>query len=742
MQTTPSRACSPGRARGGGARHPGTPPVACLAASLLLLGGLTTACGDSHAPSAHVGIVIGTSQANGSDLRPVYDWAVEAVNQAGGGGGRLLEATYFPVTDADLASASAQDALAARMLADPDLVAVAGLFSFEIAPKLVAAKVPYVTPVTGDDDVFRAFHDGGYVWRTLESEATMLWFLLADAKAQALAAQIDTPTVALLTGTDPYGSTFFDWYGFHATELGLSALPPVQYDQAKGTCDSSVDRLLAQGTPDFLIAVPSGPSPILQATCMVRLMQLRSPTTRLLLADSAHLPALITALGTDAEGLVGYDDAPDPASGFLTAFTQRTGLAMPDHAPNAFDAIALIGYGLEKSGGKGRAALDTGMRAIVDGDGPDTTWDAAGIKTALGLIREGQTPDIAGASGPLTFDTDFYTDPTASFFERWVVEAGAFKTTEYLTTETKANPNAATQTAIARGVKSTTPDTLQGAGGTADLPPVAANWALVIATSGSWANYRHQADALAHYQALKANGFDEDHVVLVTTDDLAGDPLNPLPGQVINVQGGPDVRASSVTDYKGAALTAAQVMTILAGGTDPALPAVLHSQSSDNIYVFIVGHGGIEGPYVGMDERSSEIIDLDHFISPTLFAATVQQMHDQHKFRRMFIGIDACHSGVVGPAFDAMGTPDVIVFTAAADIESSFSTNYAASVKSWAADQFASSLLGRVAHAPTTTLYGQLFDDVAGSHVQVFNEQNFGDVTKIGLGEFVVPRKP
>jgi ABC-type branched-subunit amino acid transport system substrate-binding protein len=725
--------------------HPFSSRVASILGTLITLG-LGAACGSDAAverkPAAHIAIVIGPAGSKSSTLRPVYEWAIGAINEAGGAGGRRFEARYIEL-DGALAAAEAQTALAAELIGDPDLVAVAGSFSFAMAPALVAAHIPYITPESGDDDIFRAFHTGGYVWRTVESDSTMLWFLLAEARGRGLKEQQDDTSVALLTGTDSYGQTFFDWYGFHATELGLTAMEPVQYDQDKGSCERPIEQLLAVGTPDYLVAVPGGRDPVAQSACMVRTMKARAPATKVLFADSAHVPAVIEALGADAEGMSGYNTAPDPNGGFPEAFTRKTGFpTAPEHAANALDAMALLAYGLEKAGGQGRAALDAGMRAVVDGRGAAMRWDS--FSETLAAIRRGETPDLAGASGPLTFDREVYTDPTATYFDRWVVEHGAFAITHHVTTESEAGPNVHSQAAVARGLKALKGDSLDGTGGTPDLLPLHDNWALVVATSGTWANYRHQADALAQYQALKANGFDDDHIVLVTADDLAGAHENLMPGQIINAADGSDVYAGARADYKGPSLDPTQLMTVLSGGADPALPAVLHSRADDNVYVYLVGHGGPQGPYLGVDERPSVGGDLDHVISPLLLASTVGRMKANGQFRRMLIAVDACHAGVLGPALQAQGVSDVILFAAAAAPENSFSANYSARLGVWTADQFSYRLLEHVRQPALSihVLYDKLYGDVTASHVQSANADRFGPTATISFSEFVTRRAP
>ena len=43
------------------------------------------------------------------------------------------------------------------------------------------------------------------------------------------------------------------------------------------------------------------------------------------------------------------------------------------------------------------------------------------------------------------------------------------------------------------------------------------------------------------YQILKRGGIDDDHIVVMHTNDLAGNFMNPHPGQIFNKPGGPDV---------------------------------------------------------------------------------------------------------------------------------------------------------------------------------------------------------
>ena len=61
-----------------------------------------------------------------------------------------------------------------------------------------------------------------------------------------------------------------------------------------------------------------------------------------------------------------------------------------------------------------------------------------------------------------------------------------------------------------------------------------ANWAVLVAGSNTWYNYRHQADVFHAYKMLLAKGFDENNIIVIAYDDIANNTRNPFPGKVFN----------------------------------------------------------------------------------------------------------------------------------------------------------------------------------------------------------------
>jgi len=66
-------------------------------------------------------------------------------------------------------------------------------------------------------------------------------------------------------------------------------------------------------------------------------------------------------------------------------------------------------------------------------------------------------------------------------------------------------------------------------------------WALLVAGSNGYENYRHQADICHAYQILKKGGLKDENIIVFMYDDIAYNPKNPRHGVIINHPNGPDV---------------------------------------------------------------------------------------------------------------------------------------------------------------------------------------------------------
>jgi glycosylphosphatidylinositol transamidase (GPIT) subunit GPI8 len=93
------------------------------------------------------------------------------------------------------------------------------------------------------------------------------------------------------------------------------------------------------------------------------------------------------------------------------------------------------------------------------------------------------------------------------------------------------------------------------------------NWAIIASTSIFWYNYRHTANALAVYRAVKEMGLDDDHIILMLADDHACNARNVFQGQVFSETSHTnDLYGSDVAvDYRGRDATEQNLLRLLIG---------------------------------------------------------------------------------------------------------------------------------------------------------------------------------
>jgi len=218
-----------------------------LCAAVFILALLATACPGQGSGPLRIGVLLPFSGPDAEDFRLPLRFALDAVNAAGVDGRRV------ELVEKDIGKTNI-DNDAQAFADDPSILAVIGpdtsRRTYSVASTFVEAKKVLVTPSATSADLFRAFSKYGTFWRTVESDVAQVRVLLDLAKRGG------AKRVALLTPDDDYGDTFFTWFGFVATEDGLTADIPVRYNASDPGCASSVDQAL-RGHPDALIAVPS-----------------------------------------------------------------------------------------------------------------------------------------------------------------------------------------------------------------------------------------------------------------------------------------------------------------------------------------------------------------------------------------------------------------------------------------------------------------------------------------------------
>ncbi|MCO5586576.1 hypothetical protein L7F22_040517 [Adiantum nelumboides] len=191
-------------------------------------------------------------------------------------------------------------------------------------------------------------------------------------------------------------------------------------------------------------------------------------------------------------------------------------------------------------------------------------------------------------------------------------------------------------------------------------------WAILLAGSSGYGNYRHQADVCHAYHVLRNGGLKEENIVVFMYDDIADDSYNPRPGQIINNPAGMDVYAGVPKDYTGSNVTVDNFLAVLLGDKDMVTGGsgkVVDSGPNDHIFIFYSDHGG---PGVLGMPNNPNLYAVD-------FIDALQKKHDAGSYKEMVIYVEACESGSI---FEGLlpGNLSIYVTTAANAEESSWGT--------------------------------------------------------------------
>jgi legumain len=162
-------------------------------------------------------------------------------------------------------------------------------------------------------------------------------------------------------------------------------------------------------------------------------------------------------------------------------------------------------------------------------------------------------------------------------------------------------------------------------------------WALLVAGSNSWWNYRHQADISHAYHVLKNHGVNPDNIVTMMYDDIANNDQNPFPGKIFNRPGGPDVYAGVKIDYRTKTVTPENFLAVLQGEKDKVEGGngrVLDTTSKDKIFVYFADHGS-----------PGSIAFPDDVLSVKQLNEALKSMYKNKRYDQLVFYLEACESG-------------------------------------------------------------------------------------------------
>lgn len=706
------------------------------------------------------------------DWKNAIDWAMENIEAAQY---RLekkvkLNLRYHDEDTEDL------DSLA-RRLAQPEegddtCHAILGPYHSSNAQTFLnyAAKnhLPVVMPTCTSAELQRVNARNDYAWFLTESDVTQCEIMLTAVNA------MDSKDVALIYSDNTYGQTFYDYFGFFAAEHGMHIAGQGIIDYAKGDdltdFFKSVSEDCKSYRPYILVAL-SDPDDYIEVGRQLEKFDVTSGVTKPPMTISADVALNEkTSQAYAGKSFLGVSPVGEMTTGFPQTYKSRFLRDAYNGEAQVYDALVLIAMGatFKLSNPKEflvvneteptlmtpeEARFTDYMRGAIYGIGgaKNMNWTRDGLAAAFAQLTAGNAITYTGAVGMLQLDYYTGTKNMNTFYMLWnseyslyEFEDGSFYTTIQITPicymSNKEYGNGVNTTFLWE-IEIGAPSFADRDGYARFLPLVNDYWAVVIATSTTWKDYRHQADALAMYQMLRQHGYDDDHIVLIMEDNLANDARNSYPGQIFvdgRAFGGTaedreilDVRKGAKVDYRFSQLQPDDLMDIMTGRRSDRLPHVITTDSTSNVFVFWSGHGGeSEGPLWGNED------DWTYFGKQRI-RNIVETMSANKQYRRMMMALETCFSGKWGE--ELTGIPDLLVLTAASPYETSKAEQFDQQLGVFLTNAFSSTFMQSIKANPTISIY-DLFTKILkatnGSHVSLYNEKNYGSVYKNDASDF------
>ena len=563
----------------------------------------------------------------------------------------------------------------------------------------------------------RIFGHRGFLWGLCETDISQSEIILSCIYNE----NPGIKKVALLASDDIYGQTFVDWFAFQAVELDMEPICIETYNKSS-EIDKCIEQILDSGA-EALVCAPAAVEDVVHIQNYIDNFIYGSEEGRpivLMFTDKAYNKSILEG-EYPVDYISGLAPASHPNSGFGVSYNAIYGRVPYSGEAEVYDAVlitVLASIWAEKNDEEDlNKAVSALLNVKADSQGG---WATGMISNYHRQIISGETPAISGATGTLDFDSEYYTTIRSTSYARWLTYNGEMIIIDYYSRN--SNGHSSSPIAAWEWKKQHMQD-IDVNSTEIDYPELKCNYAVLVAASEEWKNYRHQADVLGMYHYLKGKGYDDDHIILIMADDIAYNEKNPLQGVVRREIDGENLYKDIQIDYKLGDLTLDDLRQILTGDPSEAYPVTLGSSTDDNILFFWSGHGTQRG------WKWKETEELNADFARSMFSAM--------QFRKMFAIIETCYSGAV--AQGCTGIPGLLLMTAANPYETSKADMLDSDLVVYLTNTFTSSILSHLNSNPQSVIYDlylHAFDKTNGSHVMVYNAENYGNLYLNDMSEY------
>ena len=602
----------------------------------------------------------------------------------------------------------------------------------------------------------------------------------------------------VFTPDDAYGMTFNYWAPFYAQEVGIT----LQRNQQFGSSASLLSLLgeyrpVMRESPFVRSAIFCAVETAQQMYDVVRdnrkaliddpdlgdmmpstdpddpandqFWQLFKASYQTYFAFSGLSEDALAALGPRGtkilQGTEGFSPYADPGTGFELSYKTRFS-QLPTFAECKFyDALMLAAFAacyvehrptaaansslftLHSSFNQAIIAITSGSAAAPMGG---SAWDATAMEIYLSALERGQLLHFIGASGEIAFDRDTYTAATTTTYVRWQIIDDQIVHRQYFGTTGGRTTDANAAWLYLYNEHQASADFRQQASGGTDqhfsYPARTDQYAVLVQGSDGFINYRHQADVLSVYQALRRGGYPDDHIILITDATMAAQSRNPEPGVIRTAPDGPDLLSGStvgsgisaaIVDYDSGDLSASDIADILAGRASARLPVVLPQGEGHNVLFYWSGHGRSQS-----QGGADEFVWRDTRAGQGFTASMLRETAEQMQFRKLLIVAEPCYGERVIRAVE--GIPGVLAMSGASAAEQSWADHWNNDARIWMCNRFSLNLVNCLTDNPQSNfrdIFLYCAQHTLGSHAKIVNAANYGNLFTTGPAEFILYNK-
>eukprot|EP00117_Sycon_ciliatum_P003646 scpid78430/ scgid8352/ Legumain; Asparaginyl endopeptidase; Protease, cysteine 1 len=248
------------------------------------------------------------------------------------------------------------------------------------------------------------------------------------------------------------------------------------------------------------------------------------------------------------------------------------------------------------------------------------------------------------------------------------------------------------------------------------------DWAVLVAGSKSYINYRHQADVCHAYQILHNRGIPDERIIVFMYNDIADNSENPTPGILINYPNGSDVYHGVPKDYQGSDVNPENFLNAITGNKKAMLGIgsgkVLESGPDDHVFIYFADHGG-----PGLIGFPSSFLYADDL------SLSLHRMYKRNMYKQLVFYLEACESGSMFTQDLLPKNLSIYAMTAANASQPSLACYFDKTRGIYLADVFSAKWMENTEQNGTNEdLFRQFLEvrmDVSTSHVSRFGDFEF-----------------